>query len=63
MIIIESRGFGLIHFIDMDRLIFNGCVACNLRKPEKRTFRPHFHTQKPLVVARDFPWQGTTPAG
>lgn len=23
MPVIESRGFGLIHFIDMDRLIFN----------------------------------------
>jgi hypothetical protein len=37
MIIIESRGFGLIHFIDMDRLIFN-VVACNLREAERVPF-------------------------
>jgi hypothetical protein len=49
MINVESRGFGLIHFIDMDRLIFN-VVACNLREAEKGTFRPHSHTQKPFAV-------------
>jgi hypothetical protein len=33
MINIESRGFGLIHFIDMDQLFFN-VVACSLREAE-----------------------------
>jgi hypothetical protein len=33
MVIVESRGFELINFIDMDRLIFN-VVAFNLREVE-----------------------------
>jgi hypothetical protein len=37
MVIIESRGFGLIHLIDMDRLIFN-VVAFNLCEAESVPF-------------------------
>jgi hypothetical protein len=37
MVIIESRGFGLIHLIDVDRLIFN-VVAFNLSEAESVPF-------------------------
>jgi hypothetical protein len=53
MINIESRGFGLIHFIDMDRLFFN-VVAGNLREAESdlSTAFPHAKPHVVAVIAR-----------